>query len=72
MKEEISGQKEKRKILVEFTVPDGWERGHEPTYFSDLADYNGEFSVLESEFFNSAKVVTPCESADSGPLDTLP
>lgn len=72
MKEEKQEENRKRKILVEFEVDD--EKIHvTERYFSNYIKRFGlSLDDMDVDFLSTGKVVTPCESVDSGPLDTLP
>lgn len=72
MNEQKQEQKPKRKILVEFTVPDEWPEVDINLFTDYFRDKIGERFCNTRNFLESARFVTPCNSTNRVPLDTLP
>ena len=61
----------RKKILVEFTLPENWV-SFSRTIFRDIVGDVGEENESELvEFLESAKFVTPCDSTENA-RDTIP
>jgi hypothetical protein len=69
MNQENSREKEEKKILVEFIVPDDWNEVVEDFFSRYLPDNVADLDESDIDFLASGKIVTPCESKE---YDTIP
>lgn len=69
MNQENCGQKDKRKILVEFEIPDEWGEVVEDFFCRYLVDNIADLDEGDIDFLASGEIVTHCAPKN---YDTIP
>ncbi len=69
MNQEKDGEKDNRKILVEFTVPDEWDEVFEDFFGRYLVDNIADLDEGDVDFLASGEIVTYCAPEN---YDTIP